>query len=54
MPIDPFSKKDFEILLIEFVTQLSFLENRSELRKFFDLGTRPLRAMEPPLHIVLT
>ena len=41
--------KNLEILLITSVTQLSFWENKSEPWKSFELGTRPLRGMEPPL-----
>ena len=45
----PIFSKKLEILLIASVTKLSFLEKMSEFWDFFELGTRPLRALEPPL-----
>ena len=42
----PIFKRNLEILLIVSVTKLSFLEKMSEFWDFFELGTRPLRAME--------
>ena len=44
--------RNFETLLIESATQLSFLEKRADPLEFFELGTRPLKALEPPLHIL--
>ena len=41
--------KNFKFLLIVFAIQLSFFENRAEPWDFFELGTRPLKALEPPL-----
>ena len=40
---------NFKFLLIVFAIQLSFFENRAEPWDFFELGTRPLKALEPPL-----
>ena len=42
--------KNFKFLLIVFAIQLSFFENRAEPWDFFELGTRPLKALEPPLY----
>ena len=41
--------RNFETLLIESATQLSFWKNRAEFWEFFELGTRPMKALEPPL-----
>ena len=43
--------KNFKIFLIVFAIQPSFFENRAEPWDFFELGTRPLKALEPPLII---
>ena len=45
----PYFLKDFKFMQFVSATQLSFLENRGKSLSFFELGTRPLKALEPPL-----